>query len=393
MIVIQLWQTTSGADPPPVVQKQVKVCFNCNDRTANFNWTHPLKSLYRIQWKFKDMYIANYTGTALDFSQEALRIHQNYKGRFNLLKPVGVGFNLTNVTRADIGNYRCIVTLRTGVGETLEGVLEERYTDRQIKVEVCNDGNATFKLTRGNMSFSLIRWQVNGKTFASTTKTGFSTDSLNITADYKPRFRLLKQGDVGFQLDHVSRNDAGTYTCIITSQSPEFTILGELEVKDQQSGDFNITVNNQVTLTCGESRDSTYSWIFSNTTGRENETSTGHELPLSYIPQKGSVYCQRHSDCTSSLTFSFSSGVKICMQMSPCDHNDQAMRQDVSAGEAPEEGGSNTAAIVVPIVIVVIIIIIIVTVIILRKRRRERGRISRETGGGEAVRGVEEQML
>ncbi|XP_046550221.1 uncharacterized protein LOC124260024 isoform X3 [Haliotis rubra] len=343
------------AGPPPEIQSKGTLCVYCNERKANFNWTYQVQSVYRIQWKFEDIFMANYTERRANLTQESLSINQNYSGRFALLTPGDVGFSLTNVKRADLGTYRCIITLDSGTGITLQGGLEERRTDRREKEETCSHGVAIFKWTRTwEEPFEHVQWQFNETTIASTTKEGISRDSLHITAQYEPRFHLVEAGEVGFRLEKVRAADAGTYACVITFPSGKFNIIWNLEVKEVQSGNLSIAVINQETLYCGEERKSDFSWVFQNMSGVENVDKTGHVLHLPSVPASGWVFCVRQSDCTMSSIYNFTSG------------------------ESVEEGGSkmNPAAYVVPIVVILIVIIIVVLVLYKRRGQRQRPRDS-----------------
>ncbi|XP_067674183.1 uncharacterized protein [Haliotis asinina] len=305
--LILLCRISSCADPPPEIQSKVTLCLYCNERTANFTWTCRKKSVYRIQWKFEDIFMANYTDR-----QKSLSINPKYMGRFNRLHPGDAGFSLMNVTRDDIGTYRCIITLASGTGITMQGVLEERRIDRQGKVEVCSDGTVILKWTRGTWGepFQDMQWRFSDTTIARKTKKSSSRDSLHISADYRPRSRLLEAADIGLQLDKVRATDAGTYACVITLPNGEFNITWDLEVKEPQIGNLDIAVMNQeTTLSCGEEGESDIRWVFLNVSGMENVNKTGHVLHLSSVPQTGSVFCVRQSDCTVSSIYNFTIGV------------------------------------------------------------------------------------
>ncbi|XP_046562704.1 uncharacterized protein LOC124271599 isoform X1 [Haliotis rubra] len=367
VVLIQIWRITSAADPPPEIQSNETLCFYCNERKVNFNWTYQVQSVFRIQWKFEDIFMANKTNRTVDLTQESLSINQNYRGRFTLLTPGDVGFSLTNLKRADLGTYRCIVTLDSGTGITLQGGLEERRTDRREKVKACSDEAAIFKWTRTwEEPFQHVQWQFNETTIANTTKEGISRDSLRITAEYKPRFHLLQAGDVGFRLETVSSADAGTYASVITFPSGKFNIIWNLEVEEVQSGNLSIVIN-QETLSCGEERKSDFSWVFLNVSGVENVDKTGHALHLPSVPTSGWVYCFRQSDCTTSSIYNFT-------------------RDESVKGEDLENG---TIIILITVVLSVLIVIIVSSVVLLWKRAQHRAHTSNELEKKEA----DEEML
>ncbi|XP_048254066.1 uncharacterized protein LOC124124606 isoform X2 [Haliotis rufescens] len=106
-------------------------------------------------------------------------------------------------------------------------------SDQNMTVATCIGGTASFTWSYEVQPFLAIEWFFGDKPIADTTVKSFSKDDISITPNYTYRFHLQTAGKVGFSLTDVTKNDTGTYSCVVTLESThiskEFT--AQLQVK------------------------------------------------------------------------------------------------------------------------------------------------------------------
>ncbi|XP_067676947.1 uncharacterized protein [Haliotis asinina] len=104
-ILLLLFELTSCANDA----ENVTVCAN---ETASFVWYYEVPPFFAVEWFFETTRIAE--TLKADFSPESLSINGIYKSRFHLLDETEkFGFNLTNVTWDDRGEYKCKLILQS----------------------------------------------------------------------------------------------------------------------------------------------------------------------------------------------------------------------------------------------------------------------------------------
>ncbi|XP_067651806.1 uncharacterized protein [Haliotis asinina] len=104
-ILLLLFELTSCANDA----ENVTVCAN---ETASVVWDYEVPPFFAVEWFFETTRIAE--TLKADFSPESLSINGIYKSRFYLLDETEkFGFNLTNVTWDDRGEYKCKLILQS----------------------------------------------------------------------------------------------------------------------------------------------------------------------------------------------------------------------------------------------------------------------------------------
>ncbi|XP_067676946.1 uncharacterized protein [Haliotis asinina] len=123
-ILLLLFELTSCANDA----ENVTVCAN---ETASFVWYYEVPPFFAVEWFFETTRIAE--TLKADFSPESLSINGIYKSRFHLLDETEkFGFNLTNVTWDDRGEYKCKLILQsTHIPHELNKILIVQAPDCQ----------------------------------------------------------------------------------------------------------------------------------------------------------------------------------------------------------------------------------------------------------------------
>ncbi|XP_067666186.1 uncharacterized protein [Haliotis asinina] len=275
-MLLLLFVLTSSTDTQVTGKVTVSKCIG---EDAAFWWNYTVTPFYAVEWYFGKTLIATLEES---HPQDFLKINNSYKHRFHrLLEENRIGFNLTNVTKNDEGDYTCKLNLKsTSILVEQKGTLNVRDIIHGNLNIICDHNICTCGNPNRSGAYSWVFHDGVGRSETLNT----NRSQLNVTG-------IAKNGS----FHCVRHSDCQRSGCF------HFT-------SDIIHGNLNIICDHNI-CTCGNPNSSgVYSWVFHDGVDRSETLNTNRlELNVTGMAKNRSFHCVRHSDCQRSGCFHFTS--------------------------------------------------------------------------------------